>query len=249
MNKKRFIPGEKEKLLREIERLRAEKSEEHYRDLFENATDLIQSANLEGGIIYANGAWKKALGYSDSEVKKVNIFNIIHSEYKSYCKDIVQRLIRGGEVDKFEIAFVTKTNKTIFVEGNVSLKTKDGKPHSTRGIFRNITDRKITEEKTKQSLKEKEVLLKEVHHRVKNNLQVISSILNLQSSYVKDKKILEVLKESQNRIKSMAFIHESLYQAKDFSSINFSEYISNLSRNLVHSYRSEERRVGKECRL
>jgi two-component sensor histidine kinase len=82
-----------------------------------------------------------------------------------------------------------------------------------------------------------------VHHRVKNNLQVISSILNLQSSYVKDQSTLNILKESQDRIKSMAFIHESLYQTKDFSSINFSEYVVNLSQNLLHSYSSLEHEI------
>ncbi len=105
------------------------------------------------------------------------------------------------------------------------------------GIAHDITDKKIAEEKLKESLKEKEVLLKEVHHRVKNNLQVISSILNLQSSYIEDVKTLSILKESQNRIKSMAFIHESLYQTNDLSKINFSEYVVTLSKNLVHSYR------------
>lgn len=105
------------------------------------------------------------------------------------------------------------------------------------GIGHDITEKKITEEKIRSSLREKEVLLKEVHHRVKNNLQVISSILNLQSSYVKDVNTLEMLRESQDRIKSMSFIHESLYQAKDFSQINFAEYIINLSKNLLHSYR------------
>jgi PAS domain S-box-containing protein len=103
-------------------------------------------------------------------------------------------------------------------------------------IIRDITEKKEAEENLLASLKEKEVLLKEVHHRVKNNLQVISSILNLQSSYVKDENTLQILRESQNRIKSMSFIHESLYQTKNFSSINFSEYVINLSKNLVHSY-------------
>jgi two-component sensor histidine kinase len=103
-------------------------------------------------------------------------------------------------------------------------------------IIRDITEKKQAEVDLRNSLKEKEVLLKEVHHRVKNNLQVISSILNLQSSYVKDDNTLHILRESQNRIKSMSFIHESLYQTKNFSSVNFSEYIINLSKNLVHSY-------------
>ncbi len=104
------------------------------------------------------------------------------------------------------------------------------------GIAHDITDKQIAEENLKNSLREKEVLLKEVHHRVKNNLQVISSILNLQSSYVEDESIIKILRESQDRIKTMSIIHESLYQANDFSKINFSQYIANLSKNLVLSY-------------
>jgi PAS domain S-box-containing protein len=104
------------------------------------------------------------------------------------------------------------------------------------GIGFDITENKINEEKINQSLKEKEILLKEVHHRVKNNMQVISSILNLQSSYVNDVYALNLLKDCQNRIKSMAFIHESLYQSKNFESVNFSDYVSTLAKNLVHTY-------------
>ena len=103
-------------------------------------------------------------------------------------------------------------------------------------ITRDVTDKVEFETRLIESVKEKEILLKEVHHRVKNNLQVISSILNLQSSYVEDDKTLEIINESQNRIRSMSYIHESLYQTKDFSSINFHDYITNLVQNLVHSY-------------
>ena len=111
------------------------------------------------------------------------------------------------------------------------------------GIGFDITENKINEEKITQSLKEKNVLLKEVHHRVKNNMQVISSILNLQSSYVRDTYALNLLKECQNRIKSMAFIHESLYQTKNFESVNFSEYVTTLSKNLVHTYSINTKKV------
>jgi PAS domain S-box-containing protein len=103
-------------------------------------------------------------------------------------------------------------------------------------ISRNVTDTVEYEEKLIDSVKEKEILLKEVHHRVKNNLQVINSILNLQSSYIKDEETLQIIIESQNRIRSMSYIHESLYQTKDFSSIRFNDYITNLVQNLVHSY-------------
>lgn len=104
------------------------------------------------------------------------------------------------------------------------------------GIGHDITDKKQSEKKLRNSLREKDVLLKEVHHRVKNNMQVISSILNLQTAYVEDEGVLDILRESQNRIKSMAIIHEKLYRTKDFSLIKFSEYVQHLSQNLVDTY-------------
>lgn len=99
-----------------------------------------------------------------------------------------------------------------------------------------ITERKRTEEQIRASLREKEVLLKEIHHRVKNNMQVIISLLNLQSKHVKDKHDLEILKDSQNRIKSMALIHDKLYQSKDLASIDFAEYIENLASHVFNTY-------------
>ncbi len=108
---------------------------------------------------------------------------------------------------------------------------------ATTGVLeKEIAERKEAEAKLKTTLAESEMLLKEVHHRVKNNLQVISSILNLQSSYVKDQYTLTMLKECRDRIKSMSFIHESLYQNKDFSHVDFGSYLKSLCSNLLYSY-------------
>jgi len=99
------------------------------------------------------------------------------------------------------------------------------------------------EKKVKTSLNEKEILLREIHHRVKNNLQVISSLLNLQSGYIQNPKALDILKESQNRVKSMALIHEKMYQSKDLAKIDFSEYIENLTNYLFNTYKIDTNKI------
>ena len=103
-------------------------------------------------------------------------------------------------------------------------------------IATDITDRKITEEKTKTSLREKEVLLRELHHRTKNNMQVISSLISLQADQIEDKQYIDIFNDTKNRIKSMALVHEKLYMSEDISSINFNDYIKTLASNLFHSY-------------
>jgi PAS domain S-box-containing protein len=164
-------------------------------------------------------------------------------EYNKFWIEKYDNVFKGKS-EYFETKLIDKDGDLVWREIYLNpIFDENGNVTEISGIGHDITEKKLAEEKIKQSLQEKEVLLKEVHHRVKNNLQVISSILNLQSSYVKDSGTLGILKESQNRIKSMAFIHESLYQTKDFTSINFSEYVVNLANNLLHSYSNIEQEI------
>jgi two-component sensor histidine kinase/HAMP domain-containing protein len=116
--------------------------------------------------------------------------------------------------------------------------------NATNGqLMQEIDDRKWAEKQIKASLQEKEVLLKEIHHRVKNNMQVISSLLNLQANLLQDNRVRDLFKESQSRIKTMALIHEKLYQSEDLTNIDFKEYTQTLVHDLYRSYVSSPDKI------
>jgi PAS domain S-box-containing protein len=142
----------------------------------------------------------------------------------------------GGKAFGFVGLESQLTNKTWSVDIIVLLRM-------VGDILANALERKRVEEQLNASLKEKEVLLKEIHHRVKNNMQVISSLLHLQSGRINNQDILEMFKESQDRIRSMSLIHERLYQSEDLARIDFSHYIKNLAKHLFQSYRIDPEAV------
>lgn len=105
------------------------------------------------------------------------------------------------------------------------------------GVAIDITERKNAEDRVKAALQEKDILLKEVHHRVKNNLQVIDSLFRHQCRHIKNEKVTQIIKECQSRVSSMALLHEKLYQSKDLTNIDFADYVKNLANNLFDSYK------------
>ncbi len=169
-------------------------------------------------------------------------------EYTTLLKHHYNRAFYG-EATSFEIETRDQDLKNVYLEIFLNPIYENGKVVEVSGIAHNITEKKHVQQRMEVSLKEKEILLREVHHRVKNNMQVISSILNLQSSYVSDEYALTLLKESQNRIKTMAYIHESLYQNKSFTSVNFSDYVKTLVNNIVQTYSYSADKIQLELNI
>ncbi|GIX06997.1 MAG: hybrid sensor histidine kinase/response regulator [Candidatus Poribacteria bacterium] len=134
-------------VVREVtERVRAEQalreSEERYRDLFENANDLIQSVDREGRFLYVNRAWKERMGYTDEEIAKLRVFDVIHPDHLEKCRTILERVLQGEKIGRVEVDFVTKRGEIITLEGDISCRYQNGRPIATRAIFRDITERK-----------------------------------------------------------------------------------------------------------
>jgi PAS domain S-box-containing protein len=148
-------------------------------------------------------------------------------------RDITERKQAEAALKKYResLEVLVKERTRELAQANASLKAE-------------IVERERAEEKVLASLREKEILLKEIHHRVKNNLQIISTLLDLQSDYIQDKQSLRFFRESQDRIRSMALVHEKLYQTSDFISINFGDYIANLTKYLFNSYVTDPERIS-----
>jgi two-component sensor histidine kinase len=135
----------------------------------------------------------------------------------------------------FESALVRRDTSTFPIEVSQQIIEYGERP-AVLSIIRDISERKQAEEQIKASLKEKEILLSEIHHRVKNNMQVISSLLKIQSDKIQEKEYADMFKESNDRIRSMTLVHETLYQSKDFANVDFNGYAKSLVNGLFRSY-------------
>ena len=220
---------EAEETIRQKERL--------YRALFENANDAVFLLNLEGIHVDVNQKAADMLGYSREELIGMSLQDTVVKRELSAARDRLAGLIEGKEYPLFERIQVRKDGTEFPVEINISLiRDPEGKPLLIQSIVRDITERKKNEDKITRSLQEKEILLKEIHHRVKNNMQIISSLLRLKASDPSGKGVKAIFQESQDQIRSMALVHEQLYESKDLSRIDFGHYIQKLVDNLRSSY-------------
>jgi PAS domain S-box-containing protein len=126
-------------------------SEERHRDILDNANDLIQSVDATGSFVYVNRAWKETLGYSDEDIARLKVFDIITPGCREHCGRLFQEIMKGVKIPRVEVQFLAKDGRTVTVDGSINCSFVDGKPVLTRGIFRDMTERNRIEKELQQS--------------------------------------------------------------------------------------------------
>jgi PAS domain S-box-containing protein len=213
-------------------------SEARFRVLAETTPSVILILQ-HGRLVYANPAAERTFGYGRDEFNAMGphtAMAMIDPESKKFIdRAEVMEALRGGGTVCREMCIKVRSGDERWMYMTAGLmQYEDADAVMVTGF--DVTDRRMAEEKLRASLHEKDVLLKEVHHRVKNNLQVVSSMLSLQSMSQQDSATICLFRESQHRVRSMALIHEQLYQSGDLSRIDFGAYADSLTANLLRSY-------------
>lgn len=215
-------------------------SEERFRQIAENIREVFWITEPpDNKLIYISPAYEEVWGRTCSSLPEISQMwcDTIHLEDRGRVFATAEHVQAGGDCD-LEYRIVRPDGEIRWVRDRAFPVSNDsGEVYRIAGIMDDVTESKQAIEQIKTSLHEKEVLLKEIHHRVKNNMQVITSLLSLQSKTIGDGKALAVFEDSQNRVKSMALIHETLYQSKDLSRIDFAEYLQKLVAHVSRSYR------------
>jgi len=250
--------------------------EKSFKNMIENFPSglLLQKGNK---LLYANTTALKYLGCkSFNELKKYSILDLIPENLREASRDRINKALEGRNVPFIEIPvrkisnkkyYVYETKPVLFdyfgekvcqivmrdlsVQKNL-IKEKlraELAEKMNKDLQNEMQIRKNVELSLNNSLKEKEELIKEIHHRVKNNMQVMTSILNLQSNMIEDKSVKQIFEESQNRIKSMALVHENIYSNKSLTKMDFKQYLVSLTDNLLRSYELNEKNIEIKLKI
>ncbi len=219
---------------------KSKERETHLSLITDNMLDLIYQVNKDGVFEYVSPSIKDLLGHEIEDIigkKDIELIKMIHPDDLGIIIDSLQTAIATLKPKRIQHRYKHADGHYIWVEtiGN-PLSDEKGEFSGAVYITRDIQELKKIENQLKSSLEEKEVLLKEIHHRVKNNMQVISSLLNLQSKFLNDENAINSLKKSRDRVKAMAIVHEKLYQSEDLSRIDFADYIKKFVNHLLRSY-------------
>lgn len=214
-------------------------SEERLRRVIDASPTAMVMINKDGIMEMVNAEAEKVFGYDRKELLGQSVDMLIPHQFRSEHPHHLQMFYQNPQSTRVgtgrDLYALRKDRSEFPVEiGLNPIETEDGT--LVLSAIVDITDRKNKEQRIEAALKEKDVLLREIHHRVKNNLQIIDSLLNLQSARIADPSVQEMLRESQNRIRSMALIHQTLYQSNDFAEVDFRRFLESLVHTLASSH-------------
>lgn len=231
--------------LRVQERTRElERRQREFATLANNAPDIIARFDRQLRHLYINPVIEQVTGIPAAEfIGKTSAALGFPEELVTFWHDSIQVVFASGEVSSIEFSFHGINGLRFYQAELVPEINVNQDIESVLAIVRDITQRKQDESQLQASLEEKNVLLKEIHHRVKNNLQTISSLLKLQATKVEDVSVLGALRESQNRVIAMALVHEKLYQSPSLARINAADYLNNLVTEIINSYGAVSRYI------
>jgi PAS domain S-box-containing protein len=208
----------------------------------EHMSHVVFAVDLDGRIVFWNRAAEKMLGYGRQEALGQSPTELLIVGDSDGILESIRSQIRNGKSWSGEVLTQRKDGTRFYSEVTMDpILDQAGRALGIVCVGSDVTKRKEAESLLRQAVDEKELLLREVYHRVKNNLQVVSSLLGLQSRTVTDPKMVELLRESQNRIKSVALVHEKLYQSQELAKIKLSEYVKSLATYLLDAYGAPKR--------
>ena len=218
-------------------------SEEFLRSVIESSEDAIITKSLQGIVSSWNSAAERLLGYSEAEAIGMSITRVFPADKLEEESARLQKIIKGERIKPFETERIHKSGKTVYVSVTISpLCDRQGRVIGVCKLARDISQQKKQREMIEHALEEKTALLHEVHHRVKNNLQIVSSLLNLQARKASPE-VAGALAESQGRIKAMALVHQLLYESNNMSEINLAEFLKNLMSLSISTYGIEKKGI------
>ncbi len=212
-------------------------SEAQYRAIVEDQTELICRYRPDGTLTFVNPAYCRYFGRQPEDFLNQSFVSLVLDEDKTSVAQAIQAFTQGETFFNSEHRVLLPTGEVRWQQWtDRAIFSEQGELVEIQGVGRDITDRKRAEDSLRASLREKEVLLKEVHHRVKNNLQMVSSLLSLQSDMIQNDLVTGAFVESQRRIKVMALVHEKLYRSANLDEIDFADYVQELVYDLFQSY-------------
>ena len=221
----------------------AEQSAGKFRQVLDKAAAVIFVLQ-QGRVIFGNARLGRSIGFASDEIIGRPFLELIHPDDRDDMEIMLARWEDTGDLPRIAwYRILSRHGTDYWIEAKLASVDWEGRLAVLVFAY-DVTERKKAENGVKAALEEKEILLKEIHHRVKNNMQVISSLLNLQANNIQDEEVLSLFRESQDRIRAMALIHETLYQSGSLAHIELNYYIPRLAKALVRAYGSSRTDVA-----